>query len=292
MLRLRAPAKINLTLEVLGRRKDGYHEVRTVLQAIDLSDELSFEPSQELVLRVDPIDAAPTEDNLVLKAAMLLRARSGCGAGASIHLQKRIPTGAGLGGGSSDAAIALLGLCRLWELELELDELTDIASQIGSDVPFFLSGGTALASGRGDHLAVLPLPVESHAVIVDSDNHKLENKTRQMYGQLTPSEYSDGGTTADVVHRLHTGARISDQFTNVFETAAMRMHDAYDAMHLRLAEVGLDRFGLCGSGPAVFGLFMDERAASGAANRIQNLGYRVFITRLLSCWSPTELEIS
>ena len=147
MLRLPAPAKVNLTFEVLGRRADGYHEVRTILQAISLADELAFEEADALTLTVEPAGAAPVEENLVLTAARLLQREVGVSGGAAIHLVKRIPTAGGLGGGSSDAATALLGLRRLWGLDLDAAALRALAARLGSDVPFFVSGGTALGEG-------------------------------------------------------------------------------------------------------------------------------------------------
>ena len=160
VIRLQAPAKINLTLEVLGRRADGYHEVRTVLAAVDIADELELSEADGLALTVEPEGAVPVEDNLVLRAAALLRDAAPAGAGAAIVLHKRIPVAGGLGGGSSDAAAALLGLRRLWDLDLSDRTLAELAALLGADVPFFLRGGTALAAGRGEQLTVLPQPFE------------------------------------------------------------------------------------------------------------------------------------
>ena len=149
MLTIRAFAKINLTLEVLGKRANGYHEVATVMQTIDLCDELTLEPSSGVSLRCsDP--ALETTDNLVLRAANLLREHAGGDSGAGMYLRKSIPVAAGLGGGSSDAAAALVGLRELWNLEEAVPDLRPLAAALGSDVPFFLSGGTAIAEGRGD----------------------------------------------------------------------------------------------------------------------------------------------
>ena len=138
MLTIRACAKINLTLEALGKRADGYHDVVTVMQTIDLCDELTLEPSNAVSLQCsDP--ALETDDNLVLRAAHLLRDRSGFEGGVKAHLRKSIPVAAGLGGGSSDAAAALAGLRRLWGLEQAVPDLQPLAAALGSDVPFFLS---------------------------------------------------------------------------------------------------------------------------------------------------------
>ena len=180
MPRLSAPAKVNLTFEALGRRADGYHEVRTVLHAISLADEVAFAPADELRLVVEPpvgaeaadaralspVVSAPTgDDNLVLRAARLLRREAGVTAGAAIRLRKRIPVAAGLGGGSSDAAATLRGLRRLWGLDLDADALRELAAQLGSDVPFFVTGGAALGEGRGERLTPLP-PAQGRVVVM------------------------------------------------------------------------------------------------------------------------------
>ncbi len=136
MLTLKAPAKINWFLNILGMREDGFHEIQSLMQKITLYDELAFSPSDSLKLTTDvPV---VLEQNLVYRAAMLLKETYGVSEGASIHLDKKIPMGAGLGGGSSDAASALVGLNELWSLGLSLNELSEIAGSIGSDVPFFL----------------------------------------------------------------------------------------------------------------------------------------------------------
>src|SRR6476469_7269340 len=158
-VRVSAPAKVNLFLEVLGKRADGYHEIATLMLAIDLEDELDVAPAEsgELSLTCDD-PALPTgPENLVLKAASRLRAETGTSAGARIHLRKRIPWAAGLGGGSSDAAAALEGLNELWKLGLSTAALARVGSDIGSDVPFFLNGPAAWCTGRGE--VVTPVKV-------------------------------------------------------------------------------------------------------------------------------------
>jgi len=154
-LTLPAYAKINLTLEALAKRADGYHEIVTVLQTVSLVDTLTFEPGESLDLSCN-IPSLQSADNLVLKAATLLKEETGCLKGASIRLTKGIPIAAGLGSGATDAAATLVGLNRLWELNLPPQRLMELAANLGSDVPFFLCGGTALAKGRGEK--VIPPP--------------------------------------------------------------------------------------------------------------------------------------
>jgi 4-diphosphocytidyl-2-C-methyl-D-erythritol kinase len=156
-LLIRAYAKVNLGLEILARRPDGFHEIRTVLQTIDLADDISIWPrARGIRLECVPPTVPADQSNLILRAASLLQRRFPGAGGARVLLTKRIPVGAGLGGGSSDAAAALVGLRRLWRLPVRFDELHSLAAELGSDVPFFLRGGTALATGRGEILQRQP----------------------------------------------------------------------------------------------------------------------------------------
>src|SRR3954451_14162857 len=153
-----APAKLNLFLRVVGRRPDGFHELETVFQSIDLADTLTIAPSADLRLTGGTEDAPPGSENLVLRAAAALRDATGFAGGAAIHLEKQIPVGAGLGGGSSDAAATFAALNRFWELGLGASELAALAAGLGSDVPVALQGGTALGRGRGERLEPLATP--------------------------------------------------------------------------------------------------------------------------------------
>ena len=192
-----APAKINLSLEILRRRDDGYHDVATVLQTVDLADELAFTPASEIVVEGDT-EGIPQEENLVYRAACLFQDHLGETRGARIGLHKRIPLAAGLGGGSTDAAATLVGLCRLWERDLRRGELAALAAELGSDVPFFLYGGTALAEGRGER--VTPLPPLRHAdLVLVAPPIDLPAKTATLYRSLDPRR----------LHRRrgHAGAR-------------------------------------------------------------------------------------
>ena len=282
MLRLLAPAKVNLTFEVLGRRADGYHEVRTILQSLSLADELTFEESDSLTLTVEPEGAAPIEENLVVAAAHLLQRESGVSAGAAVHLVKRIPTAGGLGGGSSDAATALLGLRRLWGLDLDAEALRGLAAQLGSDVPFFVSGGTALGEGRGERLTPLPTP-KGEAVVAVPDAVRPRDKTGQMYGLLTPEHYTDGSATADVERRLRAGEPLGAQAVNAFDSVAGEAYPFYTALRGAFESSEL-RPALCGAGPSMFAL-VDEGKASGFVERIaERAGCVAIQVRFRGAW--------
>ena len=190
---VRAYAKLNLTLEVLGRRPDGYHEITSVLQTVSLADVLSFRPAPTLSLRCsDP--TLVSEDNLALRAARLLGETTGCTQGAEVTLEKHIPVASGLGGGSADAAAALWALDRLWDLRLPETQLSTLAARLGSDVPFFLQGGTALAQGRGERVTQLPPAPEAWFLVVRPPL-EIPTKTATLYGMLDQRHWTKGKAT-------------------------------------------------------------------------------------------------
>ena len=267
---IEASAKVNLTLEVLGKREDGYHEIASVMQAISLFDTLTFRPSDEIKVLAE-IEDLETQDNLVYRAAILLRETSGVSAGAEIHLDKQIPLAAGLGGGSSDAAATLLGLDRLWGLELGEGELKELAAQLGSDVPFFVTGGTALVEGRGERVSNVKTPPTLWLVLAFPD-HRLENKTATAYRALTPSHYTDGRRTADLVKRIEAGSEIGhDSFFNVFGRVAAQIFPGIDGSRSILQEASGKSVHLSGAGPTLFcrvdGLKEGQRVVTECAAR-------------------------
>ncbi|HVF45648.1 MAG TPA: 4-(cytidine 5'-diphospho)-2-C-methyl-D-erythritol kinase, partial [Pyrinomonadaceae bacterium] len=168
IIKLPAFAKINLGLKVLGRRADGYHEIRTVFQTISLHDRLTFETTADGRLELACTDPSipADETNLVMRAAAALRERYGAGRGARVTLEKRVPAGGGLGGGSSDAAATLIALSHLWDLKADAGGLSELGARLGADVPFFLTGGTALGTGTGTRVVPLEDAPERHLVVV------------------------------------------------------------------------------------------------------------------------------
>jgi 4-diphosphocytidyl-2-C-methyl-D-erythritol kinase len=250
-LQLIAPAKLNLTLEVLGKREDGYHEIRSVMQTIDVYDRLTLSPGASIGLFVSGPEAAgvpedPTRD-LAYRAAVALRDATGrTDLGARIELEKRIPAGAGLGGGSSDAAAVLRGLNRLWELGLD-DRLPEIAASLGSDVAFFLKGGTALVSGRGE--TVEPREdLRLDLVLFTPHDTEMPDKTKRMYGALRPEDYSDGSRTQALLEARHDAGR---QFFNSFDRAIAEMAPAVGAAMRRCLDAGVPVIA-AGAGPSFF----------------------------------------
>ena len=283
-LRLVSAAKVNWTLEVLGRRDDGYHQIRTVLQTLDLHDEivLSLAPVLELKLsaRVGELADLPPERNLAFRAALALREEAGDERlGALIALEKVIPAAAGLGGGSSNAAAVLRGLNRLWGLGLSLSELSVIGSKLGADVPFFLRGGTGRAGGRGDEVTPLP-DVQPQPLLVAVPPVRLPAKTAWMYGHLTPDHYSDGEHTGRLVDTLQAGGGLSERdLFNVFEAVlAQAMPDVVSAMR-RCAEAAAGASHLAGSGPSFFFLPADQHESERLQRRLAGAGVELFATR-------------
>lgn len=249
-LTIKTPAKVNLTLEVWGRRADGYHEVSSVMQTVNLFDSITFAISEEVWLETDQAEL-DNRDNLVYKAADLLKERTGFAKGARISLRKGIPVAAGLGGGSSDAAAALLGLNRLWCLQLAEEDLGKLAAQLGSDVPFFLSGGTALAEGRGEQITTLPTPPTSWLVL-SYRSHGHGNKTAAAYQALSPGDYSDGGHTARMVSRIRNGLQLNDSsLFNSFDGVATSLFPGIEKDWTALGESSGGPVHLSGAGPTL-----------------------------------------
>ena len=256
---LPAFAKINLHLSVLGRREDGYHEIRTIFQTITLHDNLTFEaldaPHLELLCGGDAPDVPTDESNLILRAGRALRARFAVRGGARIGLEKRIPAGGGLGGGSADAAITLLGLAHLWELETDREALAAMAARLGADVPFFLSGGTALGTGLGtdvwplDDAPQVPLVVVTPGVKVS---------TAQAYKALNATALTKEEPAAILpISRVEPqiSASLREVMRNDFEAVVFRLEPEIERARDRLLEAGARGALLSGSGASVFGVF-------------------------------------
>jgi 4-diphosphocytidyl-2-C-methyl-D-erythritol kinase len=278
-------AKINLGLRVHGRRPDGYHEISTVFQSVSLHDTLSFQPSDDEKLELVCSDPSiPTDDsNLVLRAAEALRGRFGVSRGASVELEKMIPAGGGLGGGSADAAVTLAALATLWEIETDAAELAKLGARLGADVPFFLTGGTALGTGTGTDIRPLGDAPKMHLVVVAPGVHV---STAEAYGAL-------GAPALTKVEPLvnlsvsRTEADFPDSlcgvWSNDFEAVVVRLHPEIGRAREALGGSGADRVMLSGSGSSVFGVFESkgEAARVGAGLKAEG-GWRVFACETLT----------
>ncbi len=271
MLRLRAPAKLNLYLRVLRKRPDGYHEIETLFERLDLADELTFEPAADGVqLTCSDSGLSCGEDNLVLKAARLLQRVSGTPRGARIHLAKRIPIAAGLGGGSSDAAAALLGLNELWNLGLAGQQLIALGAQLGSDVPFFLGESAfAIGRGRGERCEPLETRVQLWHVLVFPHQPL---STKEIYAASQFDLTASKPSISIVEHALRNGsamAGLAQGLWNDLEPAAIRRCPLITQIQSQLQTAGCLCAHVSGSGSSVFGLCRDEAHAQDVAGSLQ-----------------------
>jgi 4-diphosphocytidyl-2-C-methyl-D-erythritol kinase len=277
---LSAAAKVNLALEVLGRRPDGYHEIATVLQAVDLSDRLVLEEADVFELASSAPDVPTDGTNLALRAAMALGDASGASRGARITLDKRIPVAAGLGGGSTDAAAVLAGLNRLWGLRWPVARLAEVAVTLGMDVPFFLRGGAALATGRGERLE----PLAAGALALVLVHPGVGASTAEIYGGVTPAMYSDGGRARAMVAALRSRrpARVAAGLVNGLGPVAVARCPDVARMQAALLAAGALGAAMSGSGLTVFGVARSFDHARQIRARVTRASWRCWAVRSLS----------
>jgi 4-diphosphocytidyl-2-C-methyl-D-erythritol kinase len=272
-VRIPAFAKINLRLDILGKRDDGFHELRTIFQSISLHDELRLRASrgQKVTLRIEgnqPLSAEPAKKNLVYRAVDALRRELRIRGGVEIELKKTIPAGRGLGGGSSDAAAALLGYLRLTKKKLPPARLLQIAASLGADVPFFLHGGRALGVNKGDEIYPLPDIPKLHILIVSPKEIHVPTLDAYCWLKSRPLTL----TKSAVTHKLFEFCALcwsaqGSGLSNDFERPVFRRHPRLDRIKRELLQRGAAEASLAGSGSAVFGVFpspaMARRAAVG-----------------------------
>ncbi len=278
---VRSFAKINLALAVLSRRTDGFHEIRTVFQTIDLHDEIEIRPSSDLKLECIGLPDVPAESNLVWKAAQELMRAVSPGRGAHVVLRKTIPPGAGLGGGSSNAAATLLGLTKFWGIRTPGKDLRTIASRLGSDVPFFLQGGTALGAGRGEEIYPLPEIRPSSLLVVYPGVHV---STAEAYRSLSLALTSQEATLRiqRFCDRLLDGSGCLSGIFNDFETSILPAYPAIGEAKTFLTGRGAVATLLSGSGSSVFGFFLDEESTLAASREVKRETWRAFPAKTLS----------
>lgn len=282
MLTLKAPAKLNLTLEVLGERQDGFHEVRSVIQTINLCDSLHFHLAQNLEFRSDVPDWS-SEKSLVSKAAGLIQETTGCTKGVTIKVDKRIPWLSGLGGDSSNAAAVLMGLNKLWGLGLSLQELLELASQLSSDASFFLYGGTALVEGRGEIVTLLPSLPHMWLVLMMPPVPRMTGKTKQLYASLKASHYTGGQVTDRLATSLTRGEGVTtSNLFNVFDGVANDNFAGLDEYREQFLRTGAQEVYLVGSGPALFTLMKDKIQAERIYFNLWRQGLEAYLIETLA----------
>jgi len=278
---LYTPAKVNLCLEVLGKRDDGYHEIATLMQTVTLFDRMTVEAvdgPDELTVSGPASGGVPDDaSNLVLKTADLLRENYGAKEGVKIHLEKSIPSGAGLGGGSSNAAAVLATLNHLWEMDLQQSELMEVAARIGSDVPFFLSGGFALAEGRGEKITKLPqVSSDLYLVLLLPPVHV---STFAVYKKLkTDLTFSIQSHTLKKLHGVYLrgkdqvpAAEILKTFgRNDLQEAAFQVQPQLAATWSSFEKVPFDARGMSGSGSCLYGICFTRKEATASARALHD----------------------
>ncbi|MEX0683590.1 MAG: 4-(cytidine 5'-diphospho)-2-C-methyl-D-erythritol kinase [Dehalococcoidia bacterium] len=289
-----APAKINWTLEVLGRRDDGYHELRTVMQTVELCDELSVDAAEDLTIARN-VEYAGDGEDLVERAAVAMATEAGREPAAAIRVTKRIPVGAGLGGGSSDAAATLRALSALWGVDITPARLADVAARTGSDVPFFLRGGTALVEGRGERVTSLA-DVPPVWLVVLVPPLSLAQKTKRMYATLTAGDFTDGSCIDAFIASLEGGRPLDAPLFNAFERAAYVTFEGLAFFRDALVEAGARAVCVCGAGPALFCVANGEQEARAIQARVSRVrrGEKIHVVRTLAAaesmamWSAAD----
>lgn len=281
-VRVWAPAKVNLYLAVGPVRTDGYHDVTTVLTAVDLADDLLIEPSDTLTVSCTPDIGVPAEENLVHRAAVALGARVGRVPTGHISVTKRIPHGAGLGGGSSDAAAALVGLARLWGVNITLDALEDVAAGLGADVAFFLRGGPALYVSRGDRFVSTMTPAECDVVIVKPPVSVPTGAAYATFDRLQVPEPPGPARLEQALAAGDCAAIARALYNNMTPASAQMVPVVGEAAEWLTGCEGVHGAAMAGSGSAVFGMCENAHAATACAADARSRGWWAVATRLVA----------
>ncbi|MGE5573946.1 MAG: 4-(cytidine 5'-diphospho)-2-C-methyl-D-erythritol kinase [Bacteroidota bacterium] len=295
-----ARAKLNLTLEILGRRPDGYHELESVVQSIDMYDgvALGSTPARPVSGRGRELGVTLAcqdprvplgHENLAFKAALALSRFTGLGAAVWVDIRKRIPVGAGLGGGSADAAAVLVGLNELWGLGLDATELARIGETVGADVPFCLTGGTGVIRGKGEQVEALPALQNLWFVVVVPEDRISTAEAYAAYDRLAGDEPGGAGrATPEMLAAIAARdvGRIAAGLANDLERAATGMVPEIQEAKQALLDAGATGVGMSGSGPAVFGIAEDEKAA----RRMRRIVRETYDTTFVCCSAPGGLE--
>lgn len=276
-------AKINWDLRVLGKRDDGFHELFTIFQTISLYDEISFAESDELILTCDNLKIPVDENNLIIKTAKSLQNKFDVNKGAKIHLEKKIPAPGGLGGGSSNAAVAMLGLMKLWNLKISFEKLVEIAAEIGSDVPFFLYGGTSIGIGRGTEIEPIEDVTEKYVLLITPE---IDVPTKDAF-KLLNAPYLTKENSKRILKLCRNEAEKLDlrqkTLKNDFESAVFKLEPEIELIKNKLIELGAVQAILSGSGASVFAIFdtQETRQATQKA-LVENTNWRMFAVATIS----------
>ncbi|MEK4027401.1 MULTISPECIES: 4-(cytidine 5'-diphospho)-2-C-methyl-D-erythritol kinase [Bacillaceae] len=285
---MKAPAKINLTLDVLHKRADGYHEVEMIMTTVDLADRIELEPLAKDEIKIISHNRFVPDDkrNLAYQAAMLLKERYGIRSGVAIGIEKVIPVAAGLAGGSSDAAATLKGLNKLWDLGLSLDELATLGAEIGSDVSFCVYGGTALAKGRGEKIQHLPAPPNCWVVLAKPT---IGVSTAEVYKNLKIDGLRHPNTQA-MMSAIETKDyhKMCAHLGNVLESVTLKLYPEVAQIKEQMERFGADAVLMSGSGPTVFGLMQHDSRMHRVCNGLRGFCDQVYAVRMLGEGIPVD----
>jgi len=277
---IKAYGKINLGLDVIGKLPGGYHEVKMVMQTVGIYDELTFERTESgIEITTDSPELPADENNLIYKAAKLMKDRYHIREGIRIHLQKNIPIAAGMAGGSTDAAATMKGINRMFGLDISLLELMKTGVDIGADVPYCVIGGTALAEGIGEKLTPLELAPECYVLVAKPD---ISVSTKYVYEHLDMERIGKHPDIDGMVEAIGRGSLqgILDRMGNVLETVTIPAYPVIHELKQRMKELGAVNSLMSGSGPTVFGIFLEKRVAQMALDRLEQerLAKQLFVT--------------
>lgn len=279
----KAPAKINLMLDVLHKRADGFHEVEMIMTMVDLADRLELsELKRDSIIISSQAGYIPLDEkNLAFQAARLIKDRYNVRSGVHIHLDKRIPVAAGLAGGSSDAAATLRGLNRLWRLGIPVQELQELGAELGSDVPFCVTGGTALATGRGERLTRIANPPQCWVILAKPP---INVSTAEVYGRVRAANITVHPSALRMQQALEAGdfSAVCAGLGNVLEDVTLKLHPEVQQLKEAMLKLGADGVLMSGSGPTVFGLVSKQSKVARIYNGLRGFCKEVYAVRSLS----------
>lgn len=278
----KAPAKINLSLDVLGKRDDGYHDVEMVMTTIDLADRIELTPlnQDDIHISIESQYVPSDERNLAYQAALMMKDKYNISSGVHIQIEKSIPVSAGLGGGSSNAAAVLRGLNRLWNLKISTHKLAEIGALIGTDVPFCVYNCTALATGRGEQITLLNKPPSSW-VILAKPNIGVSTKT--IFNNLVNLEEIGHPNTTALIQALQAGdfSNMCLNLHNVLEQTTFNIYPEVKRIKEKMVQAGAVGVTMSGSGPTIYTLVEQESKAKRIYNGLRGFCHEVFCVRML-----------
>ncbi len=279
----RAPAKINLTLDVLFKRDDNYHELEMVMSSVDLSDHLTFTPLEEDIIQVFTNKAFLPVDrrNHVHQAAKLVKKEYGIHTGIRIEIEKKIPVAAGLGGGSTDAAATLRALNQIWNLNLQTEELIDLGMRIGTDVPYSIVGGTAFVSGRGENVRSIA-PIPPCWIVLAKPKLSVSTKTVFRALEVEQLKYQPSSRIVEEAIESEDYEKMVKHLGNALEQVTFQRHPQLSQLKERMLRYGMDGVTMSGSGPTIIGFSQNYSRAKRVYNSLRGFCEEVYITRTIS----------